>query len=318
MWAERRQKAGIWSEGVYSNEGSWYSWRCRNWRSPIELPTCYLRLLRLLRSCGPASDRSRGTPPSLTKIHYSYGAQNPQNPQNHLNGPRILLRSDFYQILPTILCCCVTSAINSILVHSTAWDTYTLALCIYPPSILWIPDFRIRSSGNSTWLPASTVAQNQSNWTCRLLRDARKYLHEDNQACPYLQSHPDPLDQFISVVGSFVPSLSAVSESPLIQNPTTVTDNLPSPKYHHKMPPQRTIPPAKAIKTERTHEENQERCVFSLCTLSPTAANSSPVLISLPHDEATEVSRPELNLLVAHQRSTRSVLVGLYVSPSRM
>lgn len=27
------------------------------------------------------------------------------------------------------------------------------------------------------------------------------------------------------------------------------------------MPPQRTIPPSKAIKTERTHEENQERCV---------------------------------------------------------
>jgi hypothetical protein len=27
------------------------------------------------------------------------------------------------------------------------------------------------------------------------------------------------------------------------------------------MPPQRTIPPAKAMKTERTHEENQERSV---------------------------------------------------------
>lgn len=27
------------------------------------------------------------------------------------------------------------------------------------------------------------------------------------------------------------------------------------------MPPIRTIPPAKAVKTERTHEENQERSV---------------------------------------------------------
>lgn len=28
------------------------------------------------------------------------------------------------------------------------------------------------------------------------------------------------------------------------------------------MPPTRTIPPAKAVKTERTHEENQERYVL--------------------------------------------------------
>jgi hypothetical protein len=31
------------------------------------------------------------------------------------------------------------------------------------------------------------------------------------------------------------------------------------------MPPQRTVPPAKAIKTERTHEENQERLVPQAC-----------------------------------------------------
>ncbi|KAL8841342.1 MAG: hypothetical protein Q9170_000973 [Blastenia crenularia] len=34
------------------------------------------------------------------------------------------------------------------------------------------------------------------------------------------------------------------------------------------MPPQRTIPPLKAIKTERTHEENQERLVFSASSLA--------------------------------------------------
>lgn len=55
------------------------------------------------------------------------------------------------------------------------------------------------------------------------------------------------------------------------------------------MPPQRTIPLSqKPLKTERTHEENQERYVFNLvCHLYLFSSDIVPTL--RPHGEVTEV-----------------------------
>lgn len=67
------------------------------------------------------------------------------------------------------------------------------------------------------------------------------------------------------------------------------------------MPPTRTIPPAKAIKTERTHEENQERCVS--CIESPRMlANSVSEHISPLHGEVTAASKPESSQPDEHPR----------------
>lgn len=83
--------------------------------------------------------------------------------------------------------------------------------------------------------------------------------------------------------------------------------------FIYTMPPQRTIPPAKAIKTERTHEENQERSVYATWPdRFHVAANVLAVLISLLLDEVTEVLRLELNPLDGHLRSTSGVPAVLF------
>ena len=58
------------------------------------------------------------------------------------------------------------------------------------------------------------------------------------------------------------------------------------------MPPTRTFPPAKAVKTERTHEENQERLVALLSVL---ASRTDRILehTLLPPEEAIEVLKLE-------------------------
>lgn len=63
--------------------------------------------------------------------------------------------------------------------------------------------------------------------------------------------------------------------------------------FEIRMPPTRTFPPVKAVKTERTHEENQERLVahvsvFFGSELTRTSEHILPLL-----EEATEVSKPE-------------------------
>lgn len=72
------------------------------------------------------------------------------------------------------------------------------------------------------------------------------------------------------------------------------------------MPPTRTIPPAKAVKTERTHEENQERYVFcsdSFAKLTCLAEHISPLreevigvwrLVSSQPDELLRYTSAEL------------------------
>ena len=77
------------------------------------------------------------------------------------------------------------------------------------------------------------------------------------------------------------------------------------------MPPTRTIPPAKALKTERTHEENQERylslpiliCRGSLLCLAHT---------SRPHEEAIAAWKLVLNQREEHQRYTNDALADRY------
>lgn len=64
-------------------------------------------------------------------------------------------------------------------------------------------------------------------------------------------------------------------------------------KFGSEMPPTRTVPPAKVVKTERTHEENQERYDesewFLLC--SYLTISTEPTLLLL--GEAIEVSKRE-------------------------
>lgn len=83
------------------------------------------------------------------------------------------------------------------------------------------------------------------------------------------------------------------------------------------MPPIRTMPIAKPIRTERTHEENQERFVPSLPYLNaPAHLPTEPTL--LHRDEATEVWKRASNPLDEHPRSTRSAPVDHYASEKRM
>jgi hypothetical protein len=60
------------------------------------------------------------------------------------------------------------------------------------------------------------------------------------------------------------------------------------------MPPMKTTPPAKALKTERTHEENQERSAFPAVDNSYwTRADFSKEHISPPREEVIEAWRLE-------------------------
>lgn len=71
------------------------------------------------------------------------------------------------------------------------------------------------------------------------------------------------------------------------------------------MPPLRSIPAAKPVKTERTHEENQERFVPPFFCVQEVAINMTSGHISLLHAAVTVVSRLESSLLVVLLRSTR-------------
>jgi len=51
----------------------------------------------------------------------------------------------------------------------------------------------------------------------------------------------------------------------VLVHPTLFPSPIYTPARQLPMPPVRTIPPAKALKTERTHEENQERYAPSSC-----------------------------------------------------
>lgn len=57
------------------------------------------------------------------------------------------------------------------------------------------------------------------------------------------------------------------------------------------MPPTRTIPPAKAVKTERTHEENQER--YADLLVRPTLADHPTEHILQLLGEVTEALKHE-------------------------
>jgi hypothetical protein len=59
------------------------------------------------------------------------------------------------------------------------------------------------------------------------------------------------------------------------------------------MPPTRTFPPVKAVKTERTHEENQERLVAHVSVLLGSELTRTSEHILPPPEEAIEVSKPE-------------------------
>ena len=77
------------------------------------------------------------------------------------------------------------------------------------------------------------------------------------------------------------------------------------------MPPQRTIPAAKPVKTERTHEENQERSVFFECILEEHSRLTMHLELTLPHlEEVTEASRRESNPLDERPRFTNDEPVG--------
>lgn len=78
----------------------------------------------------------------------------------------------------------------------------------------------------------------------------------------------------------------------------------------------RTFTAARPVKTERTHEENQERLVIPAPALLFVFASSSApmlmlnaVLILRPRAAVIAVSRLALSLPVELPRSTRSVLV---------
>lgn len=67
------------------------------------------------------------------------------------------------------------------------------------------------------------------------------------------------------------------------------------------MPPTRTIPPAKAVKTERTHEENQERCVFSRSYRETELTQEIEHILQLL-EEAIEVSKLGLSPRDGHRK----------------
>ena len=77
------------------------------------------------------------------------------------------------------------------------------------------------------------------------------------------------------------------------------------------MPPQRTIPAAKPVKTERTHEENQERFVSFECIFEDYPRLTIQIELTLPHlEEVTEASRRESNPLDERPRFTNDEPVG--------
>lgn len=88
------------------------------------------------------------------------------------------------------------------------------------------------------------------------------------------------------------------------------------------MPPLRNLPAAKPppAKTERSHEENQERCVFVVsCPAPPTCPLTFPAEhISLHHDGVTEVSKLESSRRGEHRRFTRNERVEDCASRSKM
>lgn len=59
------------------------------------------------------------------------------------------------------------------------------------------------------------------------------------------------------------------------------------------MPPTRTLPPVKAVKTERTHEENQERLVAYVSVFFGSELTRTSERILPPPEEAIVVSKPE-------------------------
>lgn len=86
----------------------------------------------------------------------------------------------------------------------------------------------------------------------------------------------------------------------------------------HNMPPQRTVPPAKALKTERTHEENQERYAMIPLIILPTCSHYHTVPISQRLGEATGVLRLESSQQDELRRYISDALVAHYESPNRM
>ncbi len=76
--------------------------------------------------------------------------------------------------------------------------------------------------------------------------------------------------------------------------------------FYPTMPPQRTIPPSKVVKTERTHEENQERYVAGDRACPLTVAEWIVVPISQRREEVTEVWKRELSPHDGHPRFIRN------------
>lgn len=76
------------------------------------------------------------------------------------------------------------------------------------------------------------------------------------------------------------------------------------------MPPQRTVPPSKALKTERTHEENQERYVASQVPRCTIILIDFPVPTLLPPEEVTGALKLVWNLREEPLRSTSDGLVA--------
>ena len=63
--------------------------------------------------------------------------------------------------------------------------------------------------------------------------------------------------------------------------------------FEIEMPPTRTFPPVKAVKTERSHEENQERLVAHVLSVFGSELTRASEHILPPPEEAIEVSKPE-------------------------
>lgn len=86
------------------------------------------------------------------------------------------------------------------------------------------------------------------------------------------------------------------------------------------MPPIRTMPVVKPVRTERTHEENQER--YSDAHQTTRYGDDADHHLTGPtsqlRDEAIAASRLASNLLGALPKSTRSALAALFVSGRRM
>lgn len=79
------------------------------------------------------------------------------------------------------------------------------------------------------------------------------------------------------------------------------------------MPPLRSIPAAKPVKTERTHEENQERFVPPVICVQELDINKLSGHISLLLAVVTVVSRLESSLLVVPLRFTRDAQEDRFV-----